>query len=155
MRLPRFTGQRIRDKNSISSISAKRPPSPKPVPGPVPIPAPAPPPVQRVPLPKYDATFRQDAVRCWLDSGKPAHVVAAELGIKADRLYAWRSQLPSPAVQAAQSSSSKSPSHADLRSQLDATLAELRRVSEQRDILKKTLGILSEHRPSASNGFTR
>ena len=136
-------------------MSTKRPPSPKPVPGPVPSPAPAPPPVQRVPLPKYDATFRQDAVRCWLDSGKPAHVVAAELGIKADRLYAWRSQLPSPAVQAAQSPSSKSPSHADLRSQLDATLAELRRVSEQRDILKKTLGILSEHRPSASNGFTR
>ncbi|MFM8420526.1 MAG: hypothetical protein ACKOEQ_10450 [Verrucomicrobiota bacterium] len=62
-------------------MSAKRPPSPKPVPGPVPIPAPAPPPVQRVPKPKYDETFGQDAVRCWLNSGKPAHVVAAELGI--------------------------------------------------------------------------
>ena len=114
-------------------MSTKRPPSPKPVPAPVP----APPPVQRVPKPKYDETFRQDAVRCWLDSGKPAHVVAAELGIKADRLYAWNSQFPSRAVPAAQASTSKNPSHADLRSQLDATLAELRRVSEQRDILKK------------------
>ena len=136
-------------------MSTKRPPSPKPVPGPVPIPAPAPPPVQRVPKPKYDETFRQDAVRCWLNSGKPAHVVAADLGIKAERLDHWNSQLPSPAVQAAQGSLPKNPSNADLRSQLDAALKELRRVSEQRDILKKTLGILSEHRPSASNGFTR
>lgn len=136
-------------------MSAKRPPSPKPVPGPVPIPAPAAPPVQRVPKPKYDETFRQDAVRCWLNSGKPAHVVAAELGIKAERLYYWNSQLPSPAGQAAQGSLPKNPSNADLRSQLDAALKELRRVSEQRDILKKTLGIFTEPRPSASNSSTR
>ncbi|MFM7100444.1 MAG: hypothetical protein ACKO3N_04675, partial [Verrucomicrobiota bacterium] len=45
--------------------------------------------------------------------------------------------LPSPAVQAAQGSLPKNPSNADLRSQLDAALKELRRVSEQRDIPKK------------------
>lgn len=140
-------GQRIRDKNSICIMSAKRPPSPKPVPGPVPIPATAPPPVQRVPKPKHDETFRQDAVRCWLNSGKPAHVVAADLGIKAERICHWNSQLPSPAVQAAQRSLPKNRSNAALK--------ELRRVSEQRDIPKTTLAIFTEPRPSASNSSTR
>jgi hypothetical protein len=85
IRLPRFTGQRIRDKNSISIMSTKRPPSPKPVSAPVPAPSP----VQRVPKPKYDATFGQSAYRSWLNDGKPAHVVAAELGIKADCVYTF------------------------------------------------------------------
>lgn len=87
--------------------------------------------------PRYDATFREDAVRCWLNSGKPAYAIAAELGIKTDRLYAWRSKVPSPAGQRLQKRPAKNDSHSDLRSQLDVTLAELRRITEQRDILKK------------------
>jgi len=133
-------------------MSSKRSRNPTPVP-PTPSHEPIPLPASR---PRYDATFREDAVRCWLNSGKPAHTIAAELGIKPDRLYAWRSQVPSPAGQRLQKHPAKNPSQSDLRSQLDATLAELRRVTEQRDILKKhTLGIVSQHRPSASNGLTR
>ena len=51
--------------------------------------------------------------------------------------------------------SAKADSNADLRAQLNAALHELRRVTEQRDILKKTLGILSEPRTSAANAWTR
>jgi hypothetical protein len=41
----------------------------------------------------------------------------------------------------------------DLRAQLEATQRELARVSEQRDILKKTLGILSEPLPKSTPGL--
>jgi hypothetical protein len=44
---------------------------------------------------------------------------------------------------------------ADLQGQLDAALRENRHLREQRDILKKTLGILSEPSLNATNGSTR
>jgi hypothetical protein len=49
----------------------------------------------------------------------------------------------------------KRPAAADLEAELDAARREIRHLKEQRDILKKTLGILSEPPPNASNGFTR
>ena len=44
---------------------------------------------------------------------------------------------------------------ADLQGQLDSAQREIRHLREQRDILKKTLGILSEPPASATNGSTR
>ena len=44
---------------------------------------------------------------------------------------------------------------ADLQAQLDAAHRELARVREQRDILKKTLGILSDPQPNGTTGSTR
>src|SRR5580658_262408 len=44
---------------------------------------------------------------------------------------------------------------ADLQGQLDAALRENRHLREQRDILKKTLGLLSEPPLNATNGSTR
>jgi hypothetical protein len=43
---------------------------------------------------------------------------------------------------------------ADLQGQLNAAQREIRHLREQRDILKKTLGILSEPSPNAMNGST-
>jgi transposase-like protein len=39
---------------------------------------------------KFDKTFKQQAVELWLNSGKAATEVAAELGVHAQRLSAWR-----------------------------------------------------------------
>lgn len=39
---------------------------------------------------KFDETFKRSAVQNWLSSGKSAEVIAEELGIKQDRLYAWK-----------------------------------------------------------------
>lgn len=39
---------------------------------------------------KFDQTFKREAVNNWLTSGKSASVVAVELGILPNRLYAWR-----------------------------------------------------------------
>jgi len=42
------------------------------------------------PRKKFDKAFKQHAVELWLNSGKVATEVAAELGIHAQRLSAWR-----------------------------------------------------------------
>jgi len=102
---------------------------------------------------KFDTTFKLEAVRNWLGSGKSAAVVAKELGLGESRLYAWRKLLP-PA-EAGAVPGARRPAPEDLEAELDAARREIRHLKEQRDILKKTLGILSEPPPSASNGFTR
>jgi transposase len=86
---------------------------------------------------KYNRTFKREVVAHWLASGKAAEAVSQELGISAARLYAWKRHF-SPPTQ---------PQAEDLRAQLEAARQELARVTEQRDILKKTLGILSEPFP--------
>jgi len=39
---------------------------------------------------KFDETFKAEAVHNWLSSGKSATVIAQELGLSPERLYAWR-----------------------------------------------------------------
>jgi transposase len=93
---------------------------------------------------KFDSTFKQDAVALWLNSGKPAREVGEELGISGKQLYLWRKQY-APATPAQQVS---------LESELAALRRDNARLRQQRDILKKTLGILSEAPNSATNGLT-
>ena len=102
---------------------------------------------------KFDETFRREAVQNWLNSGKSAEVVGAELGITANLLYAWRKLVP--AVAGGRATAAKPGSVADLQAQLEAAQRELRHAREQCTILKKTLGILSEPSWNATNGSTR
>jgi transposase-like protein len=99
---------------------------------------------------KYDETFKREAVLNWLHSGKSATVVGEELGISAKLLYAWRSLVPAGGADKA--TAAKPGSVADLQSQLATAQRELRHVREQCQILKKTLGILSEPPNNAING---
>jgi transposase len=99
---------------------------------------------------KFDQTFKREAVQNWLHSGKSAAVVGEELGINASLLYAWRKLVPD--VPGAMAARSKPGSLGDLQDQLNAAQRELRHVREQCQILKKTLGILSEPPTSAING---
>jgi transposase len=99
---------------------------------------------------KFDETFKREAVQNWLHSGKSAAVVGEELGIHANRLYAWRKLVPD--IISGRARASKPGSVADLQSQLDASQREIRHLREQCTILKKTLGILSEPPTSAING---
>lgn len=99
---------------------------------------------------KFDETFKREAVQNWLQSGKSAAIVGEELGINANRLYAWRKLVP--AVAGGRATAAKPGSVADLQGQLEAAQRELRHVREQCQILKKTLGILSEPPTSAING---
>ena len=102
---------------------------------------------------KFDDTFKREAVLNWLHSGKSAVVVGEELGIHANRLYAWRKLVPE--VAGGRATSSKPGSVADLQNQLNASQREIRHLREQCTILKKTLGILSEPSSNGMNGSTR
>jgi transposase-like protein len=104
---------------------------------------------------KFDKTFKREAVQNWLASSKSAEVIAHELGLNANRLYAWK-KIFAPADAGGKAAAGAKPgSPADLQAQLDAALRENRHLREQRDILKKTLGILSEPSTSAMNGSVR
>jgi transposase-like protein len=104
---------------------------------------------------RYDPTFKREAVQNWLASGKSAEVVAQELGVASGRLFTWR-RLLFPAAAGGKAAAGNRPgSPGDLQSQLDAAQRELRHVREQCQILKKTLGILSEPPVSVSHGFRR
>jgi transposase len=94
---------------------------------------------------KYNTQFKREAVKHWLSSGKSAQAVAAELGIGSERLYEWKQRFHPTGPDEAE----------DLRAQLEATRQELARVTEQRDILKKTLGIVSEPAPKGMSGSKR
>ena len=104
---------------------------------------------------KFDQTFKREAVNNWLASGKSARVVALELGILPNRLYAWRLRLAPADAGGKAAAGAKPGSVAELQTQLEAARREIRHLTEQRDILKKTLGILSEPSPNAMNGFMR
>jgi len=99
------------------------------------------------PRKKFDRNFKQEAVTLWLNSGKSAQVVAAELGIRDKQLYQWRKTLmPVTGVRL---------SVAELEAQNLALRRDNDLLRQQRDILKKTLGILSEPLHNATNGLTR
>jgi len=104
---------------------------------------------------KFDDTFRREAVSHWLASGKSADVIAHELGINSNQLYAWRKRFAPADAGGRAAAGAKPATLAEAQVQLDAAQRENRHLREQRDILKKTLGILSEPPPSAINGSTR
>ena len=87
---------------------------------------------------RYDETFKRSAVELWLQGGKSAAILAAELGISDQSLKLWKKQL---ATQPATGPGQRS------REQLEEENRRLRRevrhLAQQRDILKKTLGIIS------------
>lgn len=93
---------------------------------------------------KYDATFKREAVALWLKSGKSAREISEGLGISQNHLYDWKDQY--------------GPATAATEAQRDEELARLRRenafLREQRDILKKTLGIISGPPNNASSAST-
>lgn len=109
-------------------------------------------PTQPITRRKFDETFKREAVNNWLSSGKSAEVIADELGINSNQLYLWKNRFGPLAT--AMPASTKPGSVADLQAQLDAARREIRHLHQQRDILKKTLGILSEPPNNGTQGST-
>ena len=82
---------------------------------------------------RYAEEFRRQAVENWIKTGKPGTQIAAELGISYPSLKEWKRRYHGDAT----------PQRDDLADENRALRAELARVREQRDILKKTVGIFS------------
>ena len=100
---------------------------------------------------KFDRTFKQEAVDLWLSSGKSAQAVAEELGIHHERLYSWR-RILAPAALGGQGAAGAKPTLDELSAENVALRRENEHLRQQREILKKTLGILSESPKNAING---
>ena len=94
------------------------------------------------PTKRYDEAFKRQAVANWMQSGKAGTQIARELGLSYPSLKEWKRRYFGDAL----------PQRASLEAENRALKAELGRVREQRDILKKTLGILSEPLRSVMNG---
>ena len=87
---------------------------------------------------RYDEAFKRQAVEHWMLSGQSARLVATELGVNVQSLHQWKQQFKAlPAGQVAGTLEA-------LQAENRRLQKELHRVGQQRDILKKTLGIFSE-----------
>ncbi len=102
----------------------------------------------------YTKEYKEQALELWRASGRSAAKVAAELGIRAPLLYRWaRTERPS--------ANASAPGQKRLRTveQLEAEIRRLReenaKLLEQREVLKKSLGILSEVPPRGMPGSSR
>ena len=95
----------------------------------------------------YSPEYKQEALAHWRQSGRSAARVAAELGIRAPLLYRWAKQLRLAAQQGGQREL-RPACVAELEARIRLLTAENAKLLEQREVLKKSLGILSETPPS-------
>jgi transposase len=96
----------------------------------------------KMPLKRYDATFKRDAVELLLTSGKPLKVLAVELGVCDVTLRNWRDrhlQKTEPIE-----TDGKKLSAQQLAMELRRAQKELAVANRRNEILKKALGILSQ-----------
>jgi transposase-like protein len=104
----------------------------------------------------YPVEFRRDSVAAWRSSGMSANQYAAQIGVDSSTMYTWIRQADSPLPGVAGGGAPSAPRTVEqLEAALRATQAELERTRLQRDILKKTLGIVCEPLPSATPGLPR
>ena len=103
---------------------------------------------------RYTAEYKREALKLWRSSGRSAAKVAAELGIRAPLLYRWaRAQRePSGSTPAAPTSHRRVE---ELEAEVQRLRADNAKLLEQREVLKKSLGILSEPPPRGMPGSPR
>jgi transposase len=99
----------------------------------------------------YTKEYKQEALSLWRASGRSAAKVAAELGIRPPLLYRWArlERLPE-----AEKSNGRKPRRSleELEAENRHLRAENAKLLEQREVLKKSLGILSEVPPRGMPG---
>jgi len=100
----------------------------------------------------YSEEYKQQALELWRKSGRSAVKVAAELGIRPARIYEWSKQQRRECQgQAARGARSLEEVEAENRRLRE----ENAKLLEQREVLKKSLGILSEPPPRSMPGSKR
>jgi transposase len=99
---------------------------------------------------RYTEQYKQEALELWRASGRSAAKVAAELGIRPPLLYRWAhiERLPD----ASKTGQRRRRSVDELEAENRHLRAENAKLLEQREVLKKSLGILSEVPPRGMPG---
>jgi transposase len=96
---------------------------------------------------KYSREYKIEAIQLWRKSGRSAAKMAEELGIRAPLLYRWARDLRVAAQQGGDSKEQRRESVDELKAQIRRLSDENAKLLEQREVLKKSLGILSEEPP--------
>ncbi len=102
---------------------------------------------------RYTEEYKQEALELWRNSGRSAAKVAAELGIRAPLLYRWAHAERVP--NALKSGGKPKRSLEELETENRRLRQENAKLLEQREVLKKSLGILSEAPLSGMPGSNR
>jgi transposase len=90
---------------------------------------------------KFEPEFKTEAVRLVREQGRTVADVARSLGIHVNTLHTWVKELPR------EGSGLRRRSHRNAESEAVRKLErELRRVTEERDILKKAVAFFANHR---------
>lgn len=93
----------------------------------------------------FSKEFKLEAVRLLELGQKPATQLALELGIPRNRLYKWQTDLNKAGKEQAFPGTGRKP--AEERSENERLRAELKRVTEERDILKKAAAYFARELP--------
>lgn len=93
----------------------------------------------------YTKEYKQEALELWRASGRSAAKVAAELGIRPPLLYRWARSEREPEM--SKPGGRRRRNLEALEAENHRLRAENAKLLEQREVLKKSLGILSEVPP--------
>ena len=93
----------------------------------------------------YTDQYKEEALELWRASGRSAAKVAAELGIRPPLLYRWARAERAPNAPKARRKLVRSVEELEVENR--RLRAENAKLLEQREVLKKSLGILSEVPP--------
>ncbi len=98
----------------------------------------------------YTQEYKQEALSLWRASGRSAAKVASELGIRPPLLYRWARTERAPDDHGGGRKPRRSIE--ELEAEIRRLREENAKLLEQREVLKKSLGILSEVPPRGMPG---
>jgi|SRR5947209_2934149 len=102
---------------------------------------------------KYDETFKRQAVEMVLHGGKTVKHVADELGVSPYSIYEWKRKLfPVGSAGKTASPDGLVDEVATLHKLIEEQQRQIADLTQQREVLKKTLGIVCEGPSSATSG---
>lgn len=94
---------------------------------------------------RFSKEFKLEAIRMLEEGKKPASQLAMELGIARNQLYKWQEQLAKKGDDKAFRGPGRKPM--EEWTEVEKLKAELKRVTEERDILKKAAAYFAKELP--------
>jgi len=91
---------------------------------------------------KYDVSFKEDVLKM-ISSGRPISEVSQALGVSASLLHRWYKSAHLISTTSAKKGALSSTVQHSSFAEIERLKVELRRTEQERDILKKALGIFS------------